>query len=148
MNWIDKNAPSPLIRFAIGALFFCLALSFIKFIFMVAFLFSQSYHPFLLSALYSAHFRALLFHLMKYSLLLLSTKIALFFYLQLFPFGCGYRCIEKTESKRKKILAFIRIVALSEQQFFLFLVDFRSDTYFLKYRCFFLCPFAPAQKAK
>ena len=102
MNWIDKNAPSPLTRFAIGALFFCLALSIIKFIFMVAFLFSQSYPHFLFFALYLAHFRALLFHLRKYSLLLLSAKIALFLHLQFFPFGCGYRCIEKTESKRKK----------------------------------------------
>ena len=139
-----QNAPSPLIRFAIGALFFCLSLSIIKFIFMVAFLFSQSYPSLLLLDLFLAHFRILLFHLRKYSFLVLSAKIVLCFYLQLFPFGCGYRCIEKTESKRKKILAFIRIVALSEQQFFLFLVDFRLFAYFLKYRYFFLCPFAPA----
>ena len=69
---------------------------------MVAFLFSQSYPPFLFFTLYSAHFRALLFHLRKYSLFLLSAKIALFLHFQFFPFGCGYRCIEKTESKRKK----------------------------------------------
>ena len=69
---------------------------------MVAFLFLQSYPSLLLLDLYLAHFRALLFHLRKCSLLLLSAKIALFFYLQFFPFGCGYRCIEKTESKRKK----------------------------------------------
>ena len=149
MNWIDKNAPSPLIRFAIGALFFCLTFSIIKFIFMVAFLFLQSYPPFLLSALYLTHFWALLFHLRKYSLLLLSAKIALFLYLQFFPFGCGYRCIEKTESKRKKnsCLSFLDC-CFNWATIFLFLVDFRLFACFLKYRCFFLCPFAPAQKAK
>ena len=127
-----QNAPSPLTRFAIGALFFCLIVSIIKFIFMVAFLFLQSYPPFLFFALYSAHFRALLFHLRKYSLLLLSAKIAPFLYLQFFPFGCGYRCIEKTESKRKKNSCLYTNCCFSEQQFFLFLVDFRSDTCFLK----------------
>ena len=96
INELNRQiAPSPLIRFAIGALFFCLALSFIKFIFAV-------YPPLLFPALYLTHFRALLFHLRKYSFLLLSAKIALFLHLQFFPFGCGYRCIEKTESKRKK----------------------------------------------
>ena len=70
---------------------------------MVAFLFSQSYPL----RFFSLLFIWLIFELYYFiwgndSLLFLSAKIALFLYLQLFPFGCVYRCIEKNESKRKK----------------------------------------------
>ena len=44
-NFTEGKIFSPLIRFAIGALFFCLALSFIKFIFMVTFLFLGLHPP-------------------------------------------------------------------------------------------------------
>ena len=78
-----QNAPSPLTRFAIGALYFVYLFQSLTLFIRLHFYF-YSLPPFLFLALYLAYFRALLFHSRKYPLLLLSAKITLFFYLQFF----------------------------------------------------------------
>ena len=149
MNWIDKNAPSPLTRFAIGALFFCLALSIIKFIlFGCIFIFAVLSLFLLLTVLFApfSHFIFLFKEILTLILLLQNSPV---FYLQFLLLVCGYSGIEKTESKllRKNFWPWFQGLFSFYKTFSLLSFTF-SKSFNSSLLHFFLCPFAPAQKAK